>query len=83
MACRVLGYMAMGIVQMTPRIQATLRAVPLGVMIGIITPTLIKGQWPELLALLIVGLVMCATRRDLLAVTAGVMAVAVARMLGA
>jgi uncharacterized membrane protein len=79
-SCRVLGYVLMGAVPMTPRVQAALRAIPLGVMIGIVTPTLMRGHWPELLAILTVGVVMRATGRDLLAVTAGVTLVALARL---
>ena len=57
-ACRVAGFLLMGLVTITPRIEAALRATPLGVMIGIVMPSAASGRLPELAGLLVVAAVM-------------------------
>jgi uncharacterized membrane protein len=78
-ACRISGFLLMGYVTITPRLEAALRAIPLSVMVGIVTPAATSGKLPELLALLAVGLVMKLVRNDLAAAVAGAATVAVAR----
>ncbi len=80
-ACRVAGYLLMGLVTITPRIEAALRATPLGVMIGIVMPSAASGRLPELAGLLVVGVVMKLTGRDLVAAVSGAATVAVCRRL--
>lgn len=45
--CRLGGYWFMGFVAITPRLEAGLKALPLGVMVGLMVPPVIKGGWPE------------------------------------
>ena len=80
-ACRISGFLLMGYVTITPRVEAALKAVPLAVMVGIVTPAVTSGQLPELLALLAVGVVMKLVRNDLAAAVAGAATVAIARWL--
>ena len=80
-ACRISGFLLMGYVTITPRVEAALKAIPLSVMVGIVTPAATSGQLPELLALLAVGVVMKLVRNDLAAAVAGAATVAIARWL--
>jgi uncharacterized membrane protein len=80
-ACRVAGFVLMGYVPITPRVEGALRAMPLGVMIGIVTPAVAAGKLPELIALLVVGIIMKLVRNDLVAALAGVATVALCRAL--
>ncbi|MDI1237459.1 MAG: AzlD domain-containing protein [Polaromonas sp.] len=78
-ACRISGFLLMGYVRITPRVEAALKAIPLSVMVGIVTPAATSGKLPELLGLLAVGLAMKLVRNDLAAAVAGAVTVAVAR----
>jgi uncharacterized membrane protein len=78
-ACRISGFLLMGYVRITPRVEAALKAIPISVMVGIVTPAATSGKWPELLGLLAVGLAMKLVRNDLAAAVAGAATVAVAR----
>jgi uncharacterized membrane protein len=80
-ACRVAGYLLMGMLTITPRLEAALRATPLGVMIGIIMPSAASGRLPELAGLLVVVAVMKLTGRDLVAALCGAATVALCRRL--
>ena len=46
-ACRIAGYLLMGYVPVTPRVQAALKAIPLGVMIGIVMPSAAAARCPN------------------------------------
>lgn len=78
-ACRISGFLLMGYVRITPRVEAALKAIPISVMVGIVTPAATAGKLPELLGLLAVGLAMKLVRNDLAAAVAGAATVAVAR----
>lgn len=80
-ACRVAGFILMGYVPVTPRVQAALKVIPLGVMIGIVTPAAAAGKLPEWIALAVVALVMKVTGNDLAAALSGAAAVALCRWL--
>ena len=80
-ACRISGFLLMGYVTITPRVEAALKAIPLSVMVGIVTPAATSGKLPELLALLAVGVVMKLVRNDLAAAVAGAATVAIVRWL--
>ena len=80
-ACRISGFLLMGYVTITPRVEAALKAIPLSVMVAIVTPAATSGKLPELLALLAVGVVMKLVRNDLAAAVAGAATVAIARWL--
>ncbi len=71
----------MGYVTITPRLQAALKAIPLGVMIGIVMPSAAAGRTPELVGLAVVGAVMKIAKNDLAAALAGSAAVAICRAL--
>jgi uncharacterized membrane protein len=79
--CRAGGFWLMRFVSVTPRVDAALKAAPLGVMIGIVFPAALRGAIPEWLGLVVAALVMRFTRRDLVAALAGVATVAVTRAL--
>lgn len=80
-ACRAGGFWLMRFVNVTPRVQAALKAAPLAVMIGIVAPVAAKGNLPEIAGLVVTAIVMRATGRDLLAAFAGVVTVAAGRWL--
>ncbi len=81
-ACRVAGYLLMGYVPVTGRVQAALKAIPLGVMIGIVLPSALSGKVPELVGLAVVFVAMRLTGKDVVAALAGAAAVAVCRAVG-
>jgi uncharacterized membrane protein len=60
-------------------VEAALRAIPLGVMIGIVMPTVLRGGLAEWLGLAVVFLVMKWTGKDVVAALAGALAVALCR----
>jgi uncharacterized membrane protein len=78
-ACRVGGFLLMGYLTITPRLEAALRAMPIGVMAGIVAPSVAAGRPPEIAGLLAVALVMKLTRSDIAAAVAGAAVVAVSR----
>ncbi|HEX2546289.1 MAG TPA: AzlD domain-containing protein [Ramlibacter sp.] len=78
-ACRIAGFLLMGYVPITPRVEAALKAIPLGVMIGIVMPTVLRGGLPEWLGLAVVFVVMKRTGKDVVAALAGAAAVALCR----
>ena len=81
-ACRVAGYVLMGYIPITPRVQAALKAIPLGVMIGIVTPSVAAGRVPVIAGLAMVGVVMKLARNDLAAALGGAAVVALCRWAG-
>lgn len=80
--CRVAGYFLMAWVPITPRVQGALKAIPLGVMIGIVLPSAVSGRVPELVGLAVVGVAMKLVGNDVVAALAGAAAVAVCRGAG-
>ena len=78
---RIAGFLLMGYVPITPRVEAALKAMPLGVMIGIVTPAASTGRVPELAALLVVGVVMKLARSQVIAALSGAATVALLRWL--
>ena len=81
-ACRIGGFVLMGYIPITPRVEAALKAIPLGVMIGIVTPAVAAGRVPEIAGLVAVGVVMKLVRNDLAAALAGAAVVALCRWAG-
>jgi len=77
--CRAGGFWLMRFVNVTARVDAALKAAPLGVMIGIMVPAALRGSTPEWLGLLAAVLVMRLTHKDLVAALAGVAMVALMR----
>lgn len=81
--CRTGGFLLMRFVRITPRLESALRAVPLAVMVGIVTPAATSGRVPEIAALAAVAFVMKRSGNELLASVAGLAVVAAGRWLGA
>ena len=79
-ACRAGGFWLMRFVKVTPRLEAAMRAAPPAVMIGVVAPAALHGGIPELAGLAVVGLVMGWRGNDVLAMLAGVAAVAITRV---
>lgn len=80
-ACRLAGYLLMGWLTITPRLEAGLRAMPIGVMAGIVAPSVASGRPAEIAGLLTVGLLMKLTGSDIAAAVAGSAVVATLRWL--
>lgn len=78
--CRAGGFFFMRFVPATPRLEAALRALPFGVMLGIIMPVLRQGRLPECVGLALVILVMKLSGNDLAAALAGIAGVALLRL---
>jgi uncharacterized membrane protein len=77
--CRFGGFWMMRFVPITPRIEATLKATPLAVMAGIVMPAMVRGSWPEWIALCATAAAMRLTGNDSAAAIAGVVVVALLR----
>jgi uncharacterized membrane protein len=79
-ACRVGGFWLMRFVTVTPRLRVTLAAAPLAVMLGIVTPVAMRGGIAEWIGLVATFAAMRIARSDLIAMFAGIGAVALARL---
>lgn len=79
-ACRLAGYGFMRFIPITPRLEAALRAIPIAVMIGIIGPPILKGGVPEIAGLIATMMAVRLGGNDLVAITAGMGAVAGMRL---
>jgi uncharacterized membrane protein len=82
LACRMAGFVLMGLIPISARIEAALRATPLAVLAGIAVLTLQAGGWAEALALGGVVALTLLTGSDVLAALLGVALVAVLRWVG-
>lgn len=78
-ACRVAGFLLMGYVTITPKLEAGLRSMPIGVMTGIVAPSVAAGRPPEIAGLIAVAVVMKLTGKDVVAALAGAAVVAIGR----
>ena len=78
--CRLVGYGFMRFVPVTPRFEAGLRAIPLAVMIGIIGPPLLHGNWPEWAGFVATVAAVRLTGNDLIAILSGMGTVAGLRL---
>jgi uncharacterized membrane protein len=77
--CRLSGFWFMGLIPITPRVEAALGAIPLAVMIGIMLPAVIKGGIAEALGLIAVFAAVRLKTNDLVATLAGLVVVALVR----
>lgn len=80
--CRYSGFAFMRLIPMTPRVRAGLDAIPLAVMLGIILPPALRGGIPELVGLAATVLAVQLRGNDVVAILAGMGAVAGMRALG-
>jgi uncharacterized membrane protein len=81
-SCRLTGYLLMGYVPVTGRVQAALKAIPLGVMIGIVMPSVVGGKLPEMVGLAVVFVAMRLTGKDVIVAIAGAATVGICRWAG-
>jgi len=81
LGCRFGGFWIMRFVEITPRLEAALRATPLAVMVGLVTPAALRGGAVEIAALVVTGAAMRLTGSDLMAAAIGVAVVAAGRAL--
>lgn len=81
LACRFGGFWIMRFVTITPRLEAALKATPLAVMVGLVTPAVLRGGLVEMAALVATGAAMKLTGSDLLSAVIGVAIVAAGRSL--
>ncbi|HEV7369951.1 AzlD family protein [Arenibaculum sp.] len=79
-ACRASGFFLMRYAPRSARLDRTLEAMPLCVMLGIVAPAAVRGSVPELVGIAAAGLAMALSGRDLVSALAGVAAVAAARL---
>jgi uncharacterized membrane protein len=79
--CRVGGYMLMGLVPVTPRIEAGLNAIPIAVMIGIMVPPILRGGVPEIVGTAVIIAMVRIGANDLVAIVLGLAAVATFRQM--
>lgn len=77
--CRFGGFWIMRYVMISPRLESTLKAAPIAVMAGIVVPAMLRGSWPEWLALVAAAAAMRLSGSDLFAAIVGVAAVALLR----
>jgi uncharacterized membrane protein len=80
-ACRAGGFALMRFVTVTPRLEAGLKAIPIGVMVGIVAPVVAAGRIPELIGLAVVVIAFKVSGSDVVAALAGVAAVALMRLI--
>jgi uncharacterized membrane protein len=81
LVCRLSGFWIMRYVQITPRVEAALKATPLAVMVGLVVPAAVRGGIAEIAALGATALAMRITNSDLLSAVIGVAVVAIGRSL--
>ncbi len=81
LACRFCGFWIMRFVDITPRVEAALKATPVAVMVGLVVPAALRGGAVEWAGIVVSGIAMKLTNNDLLAAVIGVAVVAVGRSL--
>lgn len=79
---RAIGFWLMGHVTMTPRVQRMLEALPGSIVAATVLPIVARNGAVAALAIAVALAVMILRRNELLAVTAGVTAAAIARAAG-
>jgi uncharacterized membrane protein len=79
--CRAGGFYLMRFVALTPRVEATLCAIPVALVASILAVAAVKGGPPEWAGMFAAMLSMVVTRNDFAAMVAGVGVVAVIRSL--
>jgi uncharacterized membrane protein len=82
LACRIVGFVVVGLFPRSERLDAALRATPLSVMAGITAVSLINGSWAEAIALSGVVALTFLIGNDVVAALFGVALVALLRQVG-
>jgi len=78
-AIRAGGFWLMAFVPLTPRLRRMIEALPGSVVVAAVLPFIVREGPVAALAIAVAGAVVLVTRRDLLAVLAGMMVAAAAR----
>lgn len=81
-ACRFAGFAFMRFVPLTPRLEAALAAMPLAVMLAIVLPPAMRGGLPEIAGIAATVVAVALRGNEVVAVVAGMGAVAIVRYLG-
>jgi uncharacterized membrane protein len=81
-AMRAGGFWLMALMPRSPRLQRMIEALPGSVVTAAVLPFIVREGAVAALAIVVAGAVMLATRKDLLAVLAGMAVAASARMMG-
>jgi uncharacterized membrane protein len=79
---RTSGFWIMGHVPLTARVRRMLDAMPGSIVFAIVLPIVVKNGLPAMLAVAVVIAAMVIRRNDIIAVTAGLATVAIARAMG-
>lgn len=80
-ATRAGGYWLMGAVSPSPRVVTALRAAPGALLVAMIAPKALAGGPAEIVSVAITALAMALSRNELVAIAAGVAAIAALRRL--
>jgi uncharacterized membrane protein len=80
-ACKIAGFVLMAWIPITPRLQAGLRAMPIGVMTGIVAPSVAAGRPAEIIGLAVVALLLKLTGREVVGALGGAATVGFVRWL--
>jgi uncharacterized membrane protein len=81
-AMRAGGFWLMALMPRSPRLQRMIEALPGSVVTAAVLPFIVREGLVAALAITVAGAVMLATRKDLLAVLAGMAVAATARAVG-
>ena len=81
-ACRFAGFAFMRFIPMTARVKAALAAMPLAVMLAIVLPPALRGGIPEAAGVVATIAATLMRGNEVVAVIAGMSAVALARAFG-
>lgn len=79
--CRIAGMVAMSRMQITPRMERGLRALPGSIILATILPSVIDNGFPAIVAVAATIVTMVLTRIDLLSLAAGLGTLSVIRAL--
>jgi uncharacterized membrane protein len=80
--CRIAGVVVMSRVQITPRVDRGLRALPGSIIMATILPVVIDNGFPAILAIAATIVTMALTRIDLISLAAGLGTLSLLRALG-
>lgn len=80
--CRAGGFWLMQHVPLTARVRRGLAALPGSIVMATVMPLMLRGGWPAIMGIALAFLTMLKLRNELIALLAGLAAVAAARAAG-